>query len=752
MTDSTRDSLSRLWNAVRNGELAADDDLLTGVLLVGLLFAGVHLITMLITRWGDRKATTKALIFSVVAHLTCACGIGLMAMNRVEPPPSPKKKTPKKKEEPFKFVEIRFDGIETFRTEKAGNTPFFEQLPRTKTVAMTRRDELPLNWEALPQNQRERKPFQPPPIDDPNLPTLPKQPNAAPQPQDSGRKGPRKVAAIPDRIFDETAQRKEEVRNPSPLNHRVPIPRPAQPVEKKIVRQFKRGTADEMDPQPQPPIQIAKNDAQRQPEALYKPGEDRPLFRKRKLPTKSIIVSDDTGVSAPRKTKGTAGKNPQPQRVTPLRTRPVDGVPGGGVERHRPNRTPTLPRPKDRRLANRSAPKLRSHRAGPQPNLTRPSGPLRQQRKVNDLPATYRLRSLANRKAAAKKYGGTDASEKAVELALRWLAENQHPEGYWDASAHGSGKVRVDENGVNRKHAGRNADTGITALALLAFLGAGYTHEEGPYAKTVEKAIRWLIAQQRSDGFLGGNASHYAKMYCHGMATYALAEAYSMQNDRTFDTRLRRPLRRAVKYILETQNPEDGGWRYLKGQVSDMSMFGWQLMALKSAEIAGVSIPDSSKKLMVKFLLAHSFGPKKGLAAYQKEYPVSATMTAEALFCKQIFRIPRKHPACKEAVDYMLDRLPKRSKLNLYYWYYGTLAMFQYGGPEWKRWNEAVQTALVAEQIESGSNAGSWSPRGPWGPYGGRVFSTAMSALCLEVYYRFLPLYKMSGRGVGDSE
>jgi hypothetical protein len=125
-------------------------------------------------------------------------------------------------------------------------------------------------------------------------------------------------------------------------------------------------------------------------------------------------------------------------------------------------------------------------------------------------------------------------------------------------------------------------------------------------------------------------------------------------------------------------------------------------------------------------------------------------MTAEALFCKQIFRIPRDHPACTEAVEYLMDRLPRRSKLNLYYWYYGTLAMFQYGGPEWKKWNDAVRAALVAEQTTTGENAGSWDPRGPWGPYGGRVFSTAMSALCLEVYYRFLPLYKISGRGIGD--
>ena len=83
---------------------------------------------------------------------------------------------------------------------------------------------------------------------------------------------------------------------------------------------------------------------------------------------------------------------------------------------------------------------------------------------------------------------------------------------------------------------------------------------------------------------------------------------------------------------------------------------------------------------------------------------------------------------------------------DYYYWYYGTLAMYQYGGPEWKRWNDAMWSSLKGMQIKTGPNAGSWDPKGPWGPYGGRVFSTAMSAMCLEVYYRFLPLYKVSGR------
>ena len=177
-----------------------------------------------------------------------------------------------------------------------------------------------------------------------------------------------------------------------------------------------------------------------------------------------------------------------------------------------------------------------------------------------------------------------------------------------------------------------------------------------------------------------------------------------------------------------------------------MSVFGWQLMALKSAGIAGVVVPQSVGDGMVAFLKARSLGQNKGLAAYRPGEPVSASMTAEALFCKQMFKIRRTNSASIEAVDYLLQRLPKRSETNQYYWYYGTLAMYQYGGKPWRKWNEALRDLLVTGQITTGDTAGSWDPKGPWGPYGGRIYSTALNTLCLEVYYRFLPLYQMGGR------
>jgi hypothetical protein len=355
---------------------------------------------------------------------------------------------------------------------------------------------------------------------------------------------------------------------------------------------------------------------------------------------------------------------------------------------------------------------------------------------------TYRLRKLTNRKENARQFGGTEHSERAVESSLRWLAHMQSANGHWDAKAFGAGRVKIDEQGVDRDYAGRDADSGVTALAVLAFLGAGYTHEEGQYADTVDRALRWLISQQRSDGNLGADAGHFAMNYCHAMATYAIAEAYGMQNDPTANTMLREPLLRGVRYTLNNQNP-DGGWRYLKGQKSDISMSGWHLMALKSAEIAGVNIPKNAKADVITFLKSRSMGTYGGLAGYREDVPPSPSMTAEALFCKQMLGMRRDNAASREAAEYLLARLPTRDTFNEYYWYYGTLAMYQFGGDGWASWNAAIRDLLISEQRTDGDFAGSWDPIGPWAQYGGRIYSTALSALCLEVYYRFLPLYQI---------
>jgi hypothetical protein len=356
----------------------------------------------------------------------------------------------------------------------------------------------------------------------------------------------------------------------------------------------------------------------------------------------------------------------------------------------------------------------------------------------HEVPGIYRLRVAPDRARVARQLGGTQETEAAVNAALNWLSANQSGDGRWDASQFGSG--REDKVlGHDRRGAGARADTGVSGLALLAFLGAGHTHLDGPYQNTVARGLEFLMRSQGANGNLGGDAELYAHMYCHGMALLALSEAYAL----TRDDRLERAVRRGMAYTLAAQHPTMGGWRYQPGDSQgDTSQLGWQLMALKSAKLAGIDVPQRAEAGMTRFLGTVKAGQHGGLASYRPNERASATMTAEALVCRHFLGLPSGDPAAiKEAGELLLGELPGKGKANLYYWYYATLAMHQLQGEYWERWNAALRTALVDSQQFDGEHAGSWSPDTIWGGYGGRVYTTAMGALCLEVYYRFLPLY-----------
>ncbi len=353
------------------------------------------------------------------------------------------------------------------------------------------------------------------------------------------------------------------------------------------------------------------------------------------------------------------------------------------------------------------------------------------------MPDVYRLRVSPQRSAIAQQKGATPETEAAVNLALKWLAQNQEPTGRWDPRQHGAGQERHVQ-GRNRQGAGIDADTGVTGLALLALLGAGNTHLQGEYRENVRRGLEYLMRIQAADGNLAGPATGYARMYCHAIALFALSEAYGM----TGDSRLEPTVRRGVAYTLAAQNPTTGGWRYVPGDAGDTSMFGWQIIALKSAELAGITIPEKNRAAASRFLRSVASGRSYGLASYRPGEPPSRPMTAEALVCWQFLGMPREHPASKEAGNYLLEELPSVSGTpNLYYWYYATLGMFQLQGVYWEKWNAAMTKTLVALQRKDGPLAGSWDTNTVWGGYGGRVYTTSMATLCLEVYYRYLPLY-----------
>lgn len=411
------------------------------------------------------------------------------------------------------------------------------------------------------------------------------------------------------------------------------------------------------------------------------------------------------------------------------------------------------------------------------PPATAVTKPRRTVQQIEAIPVAYRMRLSPNRMQFAANQGGDANTETAVENALAWLARNQSEDGAWIAANHGAGSeprgAAAASEGKYRAHAGRRADTAMTGLALLAFLGAGHTHQDGPYAETVQRGIRYLASQQFPSGDLSGRSQigqdptvRYARMYSHGMASLALAEAYAMTND----PNLLPHVRLSVSYTHSAMNPRTGGWRYdfASDDPGDTSQFGWQAMVLNSSSRSGaVPIPGTTRLALQRFLDSVSTGRAGGLAVYRNVAPSSPapvaaatpSMTAEAMALRCMLDMPITLAAETEARELILSQLPGQGEENFYYWYYAALAMYQLRGQShhshspshallaekgWERFNDAMKRQLCGTQIVAGENAGSWDPNCVWGSYGGRVYTTALGCMCLEVYYRYLPLYQQT--------
>jgi hypothetical protein len=105
---------------------------------------------------------------------------------------------------------------------------------------------------------------------------------------------------------------------------------------------------------------------------------------------------------------------------------------------------------------------------------------------------------------------------------------------------------------------------------------------------------------------------------------------------------------------------------------------------------------------------------------------------------------PKKSKPIQQGAELCAKLLPTWNKtdgtIDMYYWYYATLAIFQIGGDIWNKWEKALDTQMVPAQRMEGNYCafkGSWDPEDPWGPDGGRVYSTAILCMCLEVLYRY---------------
>lgn len=341
-------------------------------------------------------------------------------------------------------------------------------------------------------------------------------------------------------------------------------------------------------------------------------------------------------------------------------------------------------------------------------------------------------RSLQQRQQVALQRGGTLESEQAVERALDWLAAHQLPSGGWSL-IHDGGECngRCANNGVKDRF-----DPAATGLSLLAFLGAGYTHKEGKHRETVRKGV-YFLQQIMEETPQGGSFLYQSErgMYNHGIAAFALCEAYQLTRDKD----LVRPAQLAIDFITNAQNYL-GGWGYLPKQPGDLTLSGWQIMALKSGYAAGLDVPPVVILRIDTFLDSQQM--ESGVFFGYGKPGKSSTCTSIGQMLRLFRGRPHTDPRVLEAADYFTRHGPSNS--DAYLNYYATLFLFHVGQPFWDQWHPRVRDHLVSTQATSGHELGSWFFENAYGREGGRLYTTAMCAMTLEVYYRFSPLYQQA--------
>lgn len=412
-------------------------------------------------------------------------------------------------------------------------------------------------------------------------------------------------------------------------------------------------------------------------------------------------------------------------------------------------------------------------------------------------PSAFGGRRLGTGAPKGRGGGATQGTEKAVLEGLRWLVRHQMPDGSWSLKAMpelcSGDKVCFDHEKAS--HFTENYDEGLTGMALLAFLGAGFSHESKmdivdtamgkrhKVGEVVKKGLQWLAKKQQADGSFSRDRPF---MYNEALATLAMAEAYGLTQNRYW----KEPAQKGVNFLQRAQKPNPSGkgswgWRYASREEieefnrsgtgdpeyekqlydADTSVTAWVVMALKSAQISGLEVSKDSMDGAMEFVKWVTPEGGNGLVGYLDAKSAGAILTGvddhfvyhptsmSALgMCVRIFTAhDPDDPFHEQAAKRIVADLPTISKdklsIDYYYWYYGSLALNQIDGPDspkktgryWGPWNKAMVDAVVELQdtTERACTRGGWLVPDRWAHAGGPIYTTAINILTLEVYYRY---------------
>lgn len=312
--------------------------------------------------------------------------------------------------------------------------------------------------------------------------------------------------------------------------------------------------------------------------------------------------------------------------------------------------------------------------------------------------------------------------DNAIVRALDYLARQQQPSGAWVIDSIGE-------------------ETSGTALAVMAFLAAGHMPGEGPYGKQIERGIRWVVQHQEKNGMLVARRSH-GPMYSHGISTLMLAEVIGMV-DEADAPGVRRALEQGVRLILEAQalskdRRHNGGWRYqADSRDSDLSVTGWQVMALRAAKDVGCDVPKESIDAAIEYVKQCSARDNRGFG-YQPGNGQTPTLTGCGITCLEVCG-DHQTPEAIGAAGYLLND-PLKYDSNYFYYgvYYTSIGMFKMGEPYAEKYRQHMIGLLLP--IQEGE--GSWTAVHGSERQHGRIYATSLAVLALAIEYRYLPIYQ----------
>jgi hypothetical protein len=316
-----------------------------------------------------------------------------------------------------------------------------------------------------------------------------------------------------------------------------------------------------------------------------------------------------------------------------------------------------------------------------------------------------------------------DRGDRAVARGLAYLRRSQSADGYWRSYGFG-----------------RTESAGVTGLGVMAFLSAGHTPAEGEHASAVADGVRWVLQRQRANGVISSDGEF--EMYHHGICTLMLAEVVGMAPPDLADE-VRPALARAVAVILKAQRRggiHGGGWRYtVLGGDADLSVTGWQLLALRAAKNVGCDVPAEHIDRAVAYV-RRCYDESRGTFAYTVRGSLTVACAGTGILGLEL--CGKDLHRCRESLRagvYVLRNPPTLDQQHCFYGlYYCSQAMFQLGGNYWDVYRPRLHEVLLPNQRDDGAWVGLDGEARRVGPN----YATAMGILALTVEYRYLPIYQ----------